>query len=200
MPNGKPIAARVFSWFLGGNDLSVALVDSETGSCRDGLHPDRANENRGGESVVSYLLGAGRDAPACARQCQSDEPRGASRHRCLSSAFTHANANRGHLVASHFPQSAGALSASRSRARDRAPVQAGDRTARSQPDRQDARQPYRRARSRISIRRPRPANWPTCWRISRAGTATCWRRSSAAPTKWKRRCWRTARFPKCSAS
>ena len=29
----------------------------ETGSCRDGLHPDRPNENRGGESVVSYLLG-----------------------------------------------------------------------------------------------------------------------------------------------
>ena len=28
----------------------------ETGACRDGLHPDRANENRGGESVVSYLL------------------------------------------------------------------------------------------------------------------------------------------------
>jgi hypothetical protein len=32
-------------------------VDLETGSCADGLHPDRANENRGGESVVSYLLG-----------------------------------------------------------------------------------------------------------------------------------------------
>ena len=29
----------------------------ETGSCRDGLHADRPNENRGGESVVSYLLG-----------------------------------------------------------------------------------------------------------------------------------------------
>jgi hypothetical protein len=52
----KTEATRVFSWFLGGNDLSVALVDTETGSCRDGLHPDRANENRGGESVVSYLL------------------------------------------------------------------------------------------------------------------------------------------------
>jgi len=52
----KAIATRVFSWFLGGNDLSVALVDPETGSCRDGLHPDRANENCGGESVVSYLL------------------------------------------------------------------------------------------------------------------------------------------------
>jgi hypothetical protein len=53
----KTIATRVFAWFLGSNDLSVALVDAETGSCRDGLHPDRANENRGGESVVSYLLG-----------------------------------------------------------------------------------------------------------------------------------------------
>ena len=47
---------RVFSWFLGSNDLSIALVDPETGSCRDGLHSDRANENCGGESVVSYLL------------------------------------------------------------------------------------------------------------------------------------------------
>jgi hypothetical protein len=52
----KADAARAFSWFLGGNDLSLSLVDVETGSCRDGLHPDRLNENRGGESVVSYLL------------------------------------------------------------------------------------------------------------------------------------------------
>jgi hypothetical protein len=52
----KTIATRVFAWFLGSNDLSVALVDPLTGSCRDGLHPDRANENRGGESVLSYLL------------------------------------------------------------------------------------------------------------------------------------------------
>jgi glycosyltransferase involved in cell wall biosynthesis len=53
----EAIATNVFAWFLGSNDLSVALVDLHTGSCRDGLHPDRANENRGGESVVSYLLG-----------------------------------------------------------------------------------------------------------------------------------------------
>jgi len=53
----KAGAARAFAWFLGGNDLSLSLVDPETGSCRDGLHPDRLNENRGGESVVSYLLG-----------------------------------------------------------------------------------------------------------------------------------------------
>jgi glycosyltransferase involved in cell wall biosynthesis len=56
-PKWKAVATGVFAWFFGSNDLSVALVDSETGSCRDGLHPDRANENRGGESVLSYLLG-----------------------------------------------------------------------------------------------------------------------------------------------
>ena len=47
---------RVFGWFLGDNALGLPLVDVDTGSCRDGLHPDRANENRGGESVVCYLL------------------------------------------------------------------------------------------------------------------------------------------------
>jgi glycosyltransferase involved in cell wall biosynthesis len=52
----KATARLVFAWFSGSNDLSVALVDPETGSCRDGLHPDRANENCGGESVLSYLL------------------------------------------------------------------------------------------------------------------------------------------------
>ena len=49
-------ALRAFNWFLGGNDLSIPLADVDTGSCSDGLHPDRANENRGGESVVSWLL------------------------------------------------------------------------------------------------------------------------------------------------
>jgi glycosyltransferase involved in cell wall biosynthesis len=49
-------ALRAFGWFLGRNDLEVALADVETGSCSDGLHPDRLNENRGGESVVSWLL------------------------------------------------------------------------------------------------------------------------------------------------
>jgi hypothetical protein len=56
-PQWKADARRAFAWFLGSNDLSLPLVDLDTGSCRDGLHPERANENRGGESVVSYLLG-----------------------------------------------------------------------------------------------------------------------------------------------
>jgi glycosyltransferase involved in cell wall biosynthesis len=50
-------ALRAFDWFLGGNDLQTSLVDTSTGSCRDGLHPDRPNENRGAESVLAYLLG-----------------------------------------------------------------------------------------------------------------------------------------------
>jgi hypothetical protein len=52
----KQDIARAFAWFFGKNDLLISLVDAATGSCRDGLHPDRANENRGAESVVSYLL------------------------------------------------------------------------------------------------------------------------------------------------
>ncbi len=50
-------AARAFGWFLGENDLQTALIDPDTGSCSDGLHPDRPNENKGAESVLSYLLG-----------------------------------------------------------------------------------------------------------------------------------------------
>ena len=50
-------ALRAFEWFLGENDLQTPLVDPETGSCSDGLHPDRSNENKGAESVLSYLLG-----------------------------------------------------------------------------------------------------------------------------------------------
>jgi glycosyltransferase involved in cell wall biosynthesis len=50
-------ATRAFDWFLGENDLQTALIDPETGSCSDGLHPDRPNENKGAESVLSYLLG-----------------------------------------------------------------------------------------------------------------------------------------------
>jgi glycosyltransferase involved in cell wall biosynthesis len=52
----KAHITRVFGWFLGDNDIGTPLVDVETGGCRDGLHSDRANENRGGESVVCYLL------------------------------------------------------------------------------------------------------------------------------------------------
>ena len=49
-------AWRAFNWFLGENDLQIALYDPTTGGCRDGLHPDRANENQGAESTLSFLM------------------------------------------------------------------------------------------------------------------------------------------------
>ena len=49
-------AWSAFNWFLGDNDLQVALYDSATGGCRDGLHPDRANQNQGAESTLSFLM------------------------------------------------------------------------------------------------------------------------------------------------
>lgn len=45
-----------FRWFLGENDLQVPLYDALTGGCRDGLHPDRVNENQGAESTLSFLM------------------------------------------------------------------------------------------------------------------------------------------------
>jgi glycosyltransferase involved in cell wall biosynthesis len=49
-------ARKAFDWFLGKNDLNLALYDPLTGGCRDGLHPDRANQNQGAESTVAFLL------------------------------------------------------------------------------------------------------------------------------------------------
>ncbi len=49
-------AWSAFRWFLGSNDLQVPLYDAATGGCRDGLHPDRVNENQGAESTLSFLM------------------------------------------------------------------------------------------------------------------------------------------------
>ncbi len=49
-------AWSAFNWFLGDNDLQIALYDSTTGGCRDGLHPERVNENQGAESTLAFLL------------------------------------------------------------------------------------------------------------------------------------------------
>jgi glycosyltransferase involved in cell wall biosynthesis len=49
-------ARRAFEWFLGRNDLGLALYDSGTGGCRDGLHVDRVSQNQGAESTLAFLL------------------------------------------------------------------------------------------------------------------------------------------------
>lgn len=48
-------AQRAFEWFLGRNDLNLPLYDPTTGGCRDGLHPDRSNENQGAESTLAFF-------------------------------------------------------------------------------------------------------------------------------------------------
>ena len=49
-------AKMIFEWFLGRNDLDIALYDYKTGGCHDGLHVDRINQNQGGESTLAFLL------------------------------------------------------------------------------------------------------------------------------------------------
>ncbi|MFC1905817.1 glycosyltransferase family 4 protein [Chloroflexota bacterium] len=48
-------ARRVFQWFIGLNSLNLPVYDPTTGGCRDGLHPDRVNENQGAESTLAFL-------------------------------------------------------------------------------------------------------------------------------------------------
>jgi len=62
-------ANAAFGWFLGQNHLQQPVCDVSTGGCRDGLHAERANENQGAESTLSFLMALG-DMRAAAR----DEP------------------------------------------------------------------------------------------------------------------------------
>jgi hypothetical protein len=49
-------AWRAFEWFLGRNDLGLAVYDSTTGGCRDGLHMDRLSQNQGAESTLAFHI------------------------------------------------------------------------------------------------------------------------------------------------
>ena len=48
-------AEAAHAWFGGANDLGQGLVVTETGACRDGLHPGRVNANQGAESTLAWL-------------------------------------------------------------------------------------------------------------------------------------------------
>jgi len=48
-------AQRAFDWFLGRNDLRLPVYDAATGGCRDGMHPDRTNQNQGAESTLAFI-------------------------------------------------------------------------------------------------------------------------------------------------
>jgi len=47
---------RVFSWFMGKNDLNRVVYDFSTGGCFDGLESSGINRNQGAESTLSWLL------------------------------------------------------------------------------------------------------------------------------------------------
>lgn len=44
-----------FNWFLGNNDLNLALYDAKTGGCCDGLESNGVNQNQGAESTLAWL-------------------------------------------------------------------------------------------------------------------------------------------------
>ena len=104
----KSHAMRAFGWFLGENDLGVSLVDLETGGCRDGLHPDRANENRGGESVVCYLTSLA-EIRHLAHQRSEARNRSAIPTRTVRTNEPVSQLNRGPSVSIAHPETANPL-------------------------------------------------------------------------------------------
>ena len=88
-------AHTAFDWFLGRNDLGLEMYDATTGGCRDGLHPDRANENQGAESTLAFLLSLAEIkrlglTPAASRQVADTGPVPASHPGTEARAAGHA--------------------------------------------------------------------------------------------------------------
>jgi glycosyltransferase involved in cell wall biosynthesis len=129
-------ATRAFGWFLGENDLRATLVDPETGGCLDGLHPDRANENMGAESTLSYLLGL-TDMKRLKHAITSVQTKPAPQltgHIAGAIPPSHSIAGEA-VVAISIPESTGLIFAAGPGKGRRETVQAGDRTTRPEPNR-----------------------------------------------------------------
>jgi hypothetical protein len=129
-------AMRAFGWFLGENDLRATLIDPETGGCLDGLHPDRANENMGAESTLSYLLGL----TEMKRLKQAAALGGTKPVSQLTEntvgAIQQPKSIAGESVVSiSIPESTGLVFAAGPSKGRREAVQAGDRTPRPEPNR-----------------------------------------------------------------
>lgn len=48
-------AEAAYAWFLGDNDAGLAVADTLTGGCHDGLSQDHVNVNQGAESTLMWL-------------------------------------------------------------------------------------------------------------------------------------------------
>ena len=77
-PHWAAPGLRAAAWFLGANDVGVALLDAVSGGCKDGLRPDGANENQGAESTLALIT-----VPRPARRLQA-----ATRRAATTSAVT----------------------------------------------------------------------------------------------------------------
>ena len=128
-------AMRAFDWFLGENDLHTTLIDPATGSCLDGLHPDRPNENKGAESALSYLLGL---VEMRQFKCMTITDRKQPTVQAAGSRQTGVIAPRTtpgvHVVSIPILEPPDLAPASRSRSGRRQTLQASDRAQGSQPD------------------------------------------------------------------
>lgn len=54
-PDWADVTIRAAEWFIGRNDLGVAMFDDRTGGCLDGLQVDGPNVNQGAESTLAFL-------------------------------------------------------------------------------------------------------------------------------------------------
>jgi len=136
-------AMSALGWFLGENDLQTTLIDPETGSCSDGLHPDRPNENKGAESSLSYLSGLV-DIRQFKRVTAKEQAKPVSPLTANANPIASRTLSGGHFVPIAFREPADAISAAGSGESRRQTVQASDRATRSQSDRPDQGEPYRR--------------------------------------------------------
>ena len=55
-PSYLTFATRCLEWFHGRNSMNHSLIDSQTGACYDGIHPEGLNLNQGSESIISYCI------------------------------------------------------------------------------------------------------------------------------------------------
>ena len=72
-------AQTAYRWFLGENDLGLALADAASGECFDGLMPRGVNKNQGAESVLAFHLASCSMRNQLAAQSEDTELRQASR-------------------------------------------------------------------------------------------------------------------------
>jgi glycosyltransferase involved in cell wall biosynthesis len=149
-------AMSAFGWFLGDNDLRTTLIDDGTGSCSDGLHPNRINENKGAESALSYLLALvdirkfERTAAAHGTKAASELVR--STEKLAIPLYMTQGADRVSILLCESPDYVSATGFGQGRCET---LQTGDGTTGSQPDRQGTGQSYRRQGSSPRARRSR---------------------------------------------